>query len=167
MPRLNAFSVTPKFTVVVDTDSYAGAFEREMCAYITGQTGECGVGKDYAEFAYSSNVQPGHKALSKRDQTWFESHSQPLLGAKDGDCYRPVSIARTPGARPRNGHSEAFHSVEMFFDKQPSGTLFKTMTTRAYKFVELFRQRGEGTITVIGVRLVEHEVIINETTLRG
>ncbi|KKK83825.1 hypothetical protein LCGC14_2789530, partial [marine sediment metagenome] len=29
---------------IIDTDSYAGNFEREMCAYITGRVGECGVG---------------------------------------------------------------------------------------------------------------------------
>jgi hypothetical protein len=29
---------------IVDTDSYAGNFERCMCAYMTGQIGECEVG---------------------------------------------------------------------------------------------------------------------------
>ena len=31
---------------VVDTDTYAGNFEREMCAFMTGITGACGVGKE-------------------------------------------------------------------------------------------------------------------------
>ena len=33
---------------IVDTDSYAGNFEREMCAYMTGHIGECSVGEEYA-----------------------------------------------------------------------------------------------------------------------
>jgi hypothetical protein len=41
------------YIFVVDTEEYAGNFEREMCAYATGMTGECGVGyegaKQYAE----------------------------------------------------------------------------------------------------------------------
>jgi hypothetical protein len=34
---------------VIDTDQYAGSFERELCAHITGHVGECGVGEDFVE----------------------------------------------------------------------------------------------------------------------
>lgn len=34
------------FLFVVDTDHYAGNFERQMCAYVTGMVGECGVGEE-------------------------------------------------------------------------------------------------------------------------
>lgn len=34
---------------VIDTDKYAGNFERELCAHITGHIGECGVGEDFIE----------------------------------------------------------------------------------------------------------------------
>ena len=39
-------STTPKngYGLVVKTNSYAGDFEREYCAYVTGQVGECEVG---------------------------------------------------------------------------------------------------------------------------
>ena len=39
------------YLFVIDTDIYAGNFERQMCAYITGQIGECEVGKENAELA--------------------------------------------------------------------------------------------------------------------
>lgn len=36
---------------VIDTNKYSGNFEREMCAYLTGHTGDCGVGdKEKAEY---------------------------------------------------------------------------------------------------------------------
>jgi hypothetical protein len=37
------------YKFIIDTDQYSGNFEREMCAYLTGQIGECGVGCEYAE----------------------------------------------------------------------------------------------------------------------
>jgi len=37
------------FIFVIDTEQYSGNFEREMCAYATGQYGECGVGDDMAK----------------------------------------------------------------------------------------------------------------------
>lgn len=32
------------YSIVVETDSYAGNFEREMCAFMTGHIGECEAG---------------------------------------------------------------------------------------------------------------------------
>jgi len=37
------------YKFIIDTDQYAGNFEREMCAYLTGTVGECGVGDEFAE----------------------------------------------------------------------------------------------------------------------
>ena len=40
-----------EWTFVIDTNEYAGNFEREMCAWLTGQVGECDVGKEMAAVA--------------------------------------------------------------------------------------------------------------------
>ncbi len=69
----------PCWGFVIDTDKYAGNFEREMCAYLTGRTGECGVGKpdedkDYSIFGYDV-----------------------IDVADDNGCERPVTIYPTPG----------------------------------------------------------------------
>ena len=32
--------------IIIDTEDYAGSFERPMVAYITGQLGDCGVGEE-------------------------------------------------------------------------------------------------------------------------
>lgn len=38
-----------KYIFIIDTDSYAGNFERELTAYITGVVGGCEVGDDFAK----------------------------------------------------------------------------------------------------------------------
>jgi len=37
------------YIFVIDTDSYAGNFERELCAYMTGLVGDCEVGREAVE----------------------------------------------------------------------------------------------------------------------
>lgn len=34
------------YGLIIETDSYAGNFEREMCAYVVGHIGDCEVGED-------------------------------------------------------------------------------------------------------------------------
>ena len=37
---------TSSWLFIIHTDSYAGAFEREICAHITGLVGDCEVGEE-------------------------------------------------------------------------------------------------------------------------
>ena len=75
-----------EFYFVIDTDTYAGNFERSMCAYITGVIGECAVGKKFADIA--------HKELGN-DVKIFDNiiDSEP----DEHGCHRPVKIYSTPG----------------------------------------------------------------------
>jgi|SRR5581483_1604928 len=72
-----------EYIFVVDTDSYAGNFERELCAYMTGVLGECGVGQEAVEL-YEKD---GHEPL------------EDLVGQEPDDhgCRRPVKLMPTPG----------------------------------------------------------------------
>ena len=71
-----------KFAFVIDTNSYAGNFEREMAAYLTGEVGECGVGEEEADsFPKGSKVQFSNVAFH----------------ADENGCRRPVEIYPTPG----------------------------------------------------------------------
>jgi len=67
---------------IIDTDSYAGNFEREMCAFMTGMIGDCEVGYEYAE-----------RFLEDYD------HELDFITDKadENGCYRPVQIYPTPG----------------------------------------------------------------------
>lgn len=71
--------------LVVDTNQYSGNFERQLCAYVTGQIGECGVGEEIANH-YSNEI---------TQLSWWNKHI--VLEKDDSGCARPVSIWTTPG----------------------------------------------------------------------
>ena len=69
------------FVLVVDTDSYAGNFERELCAYCTGQLGDCGVGEEWAE-------------LYKNEES-YDFEDIVVSAPDEHGCYRPVKLMAT------------------------------------------------------------------------
>ena len=75
-----------KYVFVIDTESYAGNFEREMCAYVTGVLGECGVGEEMVE-------------LYTEETGEDESRFYELLEQRPDEhgCHRPCYIWPTPG----------------------------------------------------------------------
>lgn len=68
----------------VDTDSYAGNFERELCAYMTGIVGECGVGDECQKLYEADDLAP----LEDLVDAWVPD---------DHGCHRPAAIQTTPG----------------------------------------------------------------------
>ncbi len=74
------------YLFVIDTDTYAGNFEREMCAYVTGQIGECEVGKENAELA-RKEIPDVVARLEELIESVPDEHG----------CHRPVSVFPTPG----------------------------------------------------------------------
>lgn len=66
---------------IIDTNKYSGNFERELCAFVTGHIGDCGVGeKEALEYQSEFSMIPGVKQVDDEDQT---------------SIYRPVSIYPT------------------------------------------------------------------------
>ena len=85
-----------KYGFIIDTDSYSGNFERQMCAYITGQIGDCCVGDEYVEEFIEQF--PDEYALIEN-----------IIGfeADEYGCSRPCGISPTPG-RFNHGMGENF-----------------------------------------------------------
>jgi len=74
-----------EYYFIIDTDKYSGNFERQMCAYITGQVGSCGVGKEIATYA--------------RKELKIEiERLNGLIGSElnEDGVYRPAKIYPTP-----------------------------------------------------------------------
>src|SRR5271156_1981169 len=72
-----------QYIFIVDTDAYAGNFERELCAYMTGVLGECGIGEEA-------------KKLYEKDG--FEPLKNLVTQVPDDHGYwRPCAIQVTPG----------------------------------------------------------------------
>lgn len=84
---MSANLTPPPFAIVIDTDTYAGNFERPMCAFITGRVGECGVGEEQAKQT--------RLELPEFAKDWFDNSI--ISVPDDHGCSRPASIWPTPG----------------------------------------------------------------------
>lgn len=80
-----------KIYFVIDTDRYSGNFERQMCAYITGQIGECGVGDEIAKHANKELEALGGKDLASDFESLIISEPD------EHGCWRPAKIYPTEG----------------------------------------------------------------------
>ncbi len=129
---------------VIDTEQYAGNFERELCAFLTGQVGDCGKGDDYVDHL--------------KDRPSFENvwHVPDDHGA-----HRPASIWATPGWSNdgKGNHSKkpgkwpAHLSVAIFFESRPTPEQIKFLKANAAKFND-FRGEFIVEITITDFRLL-------------
>ena len=86
-------SVDPsQWVFVIDTDAYAGNFEREMVAYCTGEVGDCGVGKESAEL-YRNQL-----GLEEYEGSFADNGTGPCVmrRADDHGCDRPAACWPNP-----------------------------------------------------------------------
>mgnify|MGYP001576192315 CR=1 FL=1 len=68
--------LTKGFGFVIDTNEYAGNFERELCAHVTGMVGECEVGIEFVD---------------EQIETLFDN----VIDVEDEGCARPCAIYPT------------------------------------------------------------------------
>jgi len=124
---------------VIDTKQYAGNFEREMCAHVTGRIGECEVGEEYVDKEIADKFE---NVLSVPDE-----HG----------CYRPTTCF------PLKDNS-ANNAVAIFFEKNypPTEEQIALMKERVKTFQEAYRTtepmaefNKDKVIDITGFRLVE------------
>lgn len=140
--------------LVIDTTSYAGNFERQMCAFMTGQVGECGVGDEFIDEVIEDLskifVLPGLNAddhFTVND--WIEDNISNQPDDSDYPCYRPCSIWETPGwynngmgghYKVGEGNSKyqypAYLSVAIFFETEPPQEVIDVLVERAKRFAK-------------------------------
>ena len=75
------------FILCLDTDHYAGNFERELTAYCTGAIGDCGVGEDQRDYFFEEVPEKFHKAFEDKIISLPDEHG----------CHRPCITVPTPG----------------------------------------------------------------------
>ena len=79
--------VEERFILCLDTNQYAGNFERECTAFCTGVLGECEVGRSQAaDFVEDEGHTAFISALQKK-----------ILQVEDEGCARPCRVFPTPG----------------------------------------------------------------------
>lgn len=101
-----------EYVLLIKTDSYAGNFERELCAYITGCVGECEVGEEYVD-----------EDITELFSGYIGSQQD------DSGCWRPVSIAY-----------DDTESLEIYFHAKPSDELLETIKKRIRTSSEVFKK---------------------------
>jgi len=139
-------STSKRWIFVIDTNEYAGNFERDLCAYITGQTGDCDVGKEYSKMFYE-----------KYSDELFDGCiiSEP----DDHGCYRPCSIWMTKDI-------QKYNSVAIFFASEPTDEQMNIMKQRSIEFPKEdykwdFDKGYLKDVEVLGFRLIEETTNVN------
>ncbi len=128
------------YIFAVKTDSYAGNFEREMCAFMTGVVGECGVGDIVA--GLFAQEYPG-------ENSWEDKVMQV---ADDHGCHRPVTIDN--------------ESVMIFLNDYPTNEDISFLRKRALLFIMDPRITASGIrIKIKGCELIKYDVERHQSTL--
>lgn len=138
--------LTKGYGFVIDTNEYAGNFEREMCAHVTGRMGECEVGGEFIDDSITE---------------LFEN----VIDVEDEGCARPCSIFK-------NKENSSYESVIIYFNSKPKEEQISLMKEKAYTFNEARKTVGNMTqfykdsnIKILGFRLLEVKQTIEETEI--
>lgn len=124
--------------IIIRTNEYAGNFERELCAHVTGIIGECEVGEEY---------------IDETVNAMFEG----FLSFKpdDSGCYRPVSLGGCYSTPNYNAND-----VVIWFGEMPTKEMVTMIKERALTFNERYKELykwGNHNIEILGFALVEIE----------
>jgi len=149
------------YIFVIDTDYYAGNFERNLCAYATGYVGECGVGRQMAQQFYEDMglVDEGHEwngeELSPEDMRNPFDYISPEQD-EDG-CRRPVKVWKSP-------NSDKHNSVAIFMTKAPPPGDVKVFKERAEAYMDQ-RVDVKPKPKILGFRLISRKTTYEELPL--
>ena len=130
-----------EYVIIVRTDSYAGNFERELCAHLTGIVGECEVGEEYADESIESI---------------FEDTVAHI--PDDNGCRRPVSLGGCTKTAGFNGND-----VVIWLNGLPSTEQQELIKERALTFNKAAAEHNQWhkkDINIDSIILREIEVTI-------
>ena len=130
-----------EYLIIVRTDSYAGNFERELCAHLTGIVGDCEVGDDYVD----ENIESIFEEIVK---------SVP----DDNGTRRPVSLGGCAKTKEFNSND-----VVIWFDSIPTEEQQAIIKERAETFnqIHVIKYSWNKKIQIESIILREIEVNIN------
>jgi len=137
------------YAFIIDTNSYAGNFEREMTAHLTGIVGECGVGEELIEDEVAEK---------------FDDIVQQV--ADEHGCERPTSCWKSVDKKNYN-------SVAIFFYDKPTQEQIDFMKERTKTFNVAHKTKGrmakwtknDPDIEILGFRLIEFVSTSKEISL--
>jgi len=183
--------VTGEYILVIDTDSYAGNFERQMVAFMSGIVGECERGRK--EAAVFKAELPGtdleEVVISVRnedDGAWRPASIYPSprywndgygnVYSKEVALDDPTAVvAYNKGYKRQGPEAEevtsvprawpAYHSVACFLSGVPDEDTINLLVGRAKRFcAERINRDGDPSpIEFLGARMVTRRIVTEET----
>lgn len=125
-----------EYILVVQTNQYAGNFERDMCAYMTGLIGDCEVGEERAALYEADGLSPLNELVNR-------------YRADERGCCRPVAIFAGGGDNKSFG---------IFLHCEPNEEEWEILKKRALAFAGDKRKKNRfvdyDNLKVLGMRLV-------------
>lgn len=154
----------PRWTFVVDTDSYAGNFEREMSSYVVGRCDEYG---DHRGGPYQEMFRKDFGKDPFDDLVDYRVNDP----GDDGIMRAPMDLAPTPGYG-NDGHGKhsklkagqkpkhpAYQSVAIFLRRRPTAKELRVLAERARAFEKIPPiKEWDHRPKVLGCRLVGETV---------
>lgn len=136
------------YVFIIDTDSYAGNFERAMCGYLTGIQNESTSRTDKYVEAYKEEM-----GIAEDDY----DHNEYILSMPGDFGDSPVEAFPTPGVFKEHDGDKypAYQSVGIFMGRKPTDEEIKILKERANKFKILGDYRSDETPKVLGFRLIQ------------
>ncbi len=167
---------------VIDTTAYAGNFERETVAYMTGQYGDCGVG---AARAGQAREELSQTTAGEGARLWMALHI--AKRPDEHECCRPAGIVPTPGwfndgmgnahpvgtpqdivlakylesvaripslTKPSGpGVYPSYQSVVAWFDEEPPAWVLEALKSRAFVYLSN-ADKWRQPVEITGFRLI-------------
>lgn len=165
--------LSTEYTLVIDTDSFADAFSKSLCAYCTGLMDEEDEGQSCADLYYleqgieDDESPKGRVADEKNPFYGFVSQRLDENGVYSPCC---VWLNKKYGYNANGEYAllteknydeynfPAPLSVGVFFDVEPPVELIETIKERAVKFFDkIWPKLNEGAVVKVeGFRLITH-----------
>lgn len=155
---------------VVDTDSYAGNFQRELCAYVIGARNDPSERDPYLKlFDRDCRLPLGDLSDAR------------LVDPGDDDVHlAPCDLAATPGwasdgrgkvrrstpDKNRRYKHPAYNSVSIFLQRKPTEEELGELLKRSLEFPTLPKFHSwDSRPRILGCRLIKADVLVQETVV--
>lgn len=139
------------YLLIVETNSYAGNFERELTAWSTGVVGECGVGNDEATEFLEAAAAMGYTVSDDDGLSFLPFDDLMELRINVGNsalCMRPCSIAKNEAGE--------YNNVEMYLYRTPSEKDLAFIAFRINSFPEYWKHN----VKILGIKLLKRETVV-------
>jgi hypothetical protein len=166
----------PRWAFVVDMDSYAGNFERELSSFVVGRCDEHG---DHRGGPYREMFEKEVRGRGVRGHFEREDPFEDLVTTRvddhgdDAVCRAPMGLAPTPGysndgmgnvskLKPgKEPKHAAYNSVAIFLSRKPTDAELRTLVERSKRFTALPPIKPwDHRPKLLGCRLVEERTEI-------